>query len=81
VAEARHFYFRASGGNWQMRNSSEPPIDLQAKSLDEHDRRLTASSGSDTIHIDTLGDTVRINRPPRAQSSDREILRQPWVAE
>lgn len=60
---------------------SEPCIDIEAKSLDEQDRRLVAHAESDTIEIDKLGDTVRIHRPTRADTPHREMLQQPWLAE
>ena len=58
-----------------MQNSpSEPHIDLEARARDEEGKRLIA--GSDTVDIDQLADTVRIERKPRAQSPEREMLQQ-----
>ncbi len=53
---------------------SEPHIDLEARARDEDGKRLIA--GSDTVDIDQLADTVRIERTPRAQSPEREMLQQ-----
>ncbi|HUE15501.1 MAG TPA: hypothetical protein VMR25_15150 [Planctomycetaceae bacterium] len=56
---------------------SEPHIDLEARSRDEQDKRLVA--GSDTVNVDELADTVRIQRTPRVQAPQREMDRQPWL--
>jgi len=56
---------------------SEPLIDLEARSRDEQDKRLVA--GSDTVNVDELADTVRIQRTPRVQAPQREVDRQPWL--
>ncbi|HEX4070788.1 MAG TPA: hypothetical protein VHX68_06445 [Planctomycetaceae bacterium] len=53
---------------------SEPHIDLEARARDEEGKRLIALS--DTVDIDELADTVRIERTPRAQSPEREMLQQ-----
>ncbi len=53
---------------------SEPHIDLEARAPDEEGKRLIALS--DTVDIDELADTVRIERTPRAQSPEREMLQQ-----
>jgi len=60
---------------------SDPHIDITVRSHDELERRLVAQSPSDAVEIGNLADTVRIERTPRAQSTDREVLRQPWLAE
>ena len=44
---------------------SEPLIDLEARSRDEQDKRLIAPN--DTVDVDKLADTVRMQRPPRAE--------------
>ena len=44
---------------------SEPHIDLEARARDEEGKRLIALS--DTVDIDQLADTVRIERTPRAE--------------
>ena len=53
---------------------SEPHIDLEARARDEEGKRLIALS--DTVDIDQLADTVRIERTPRAEPCQREMLRQ-----
>ena len=53
---------------------SEPHIDLEARARDKEGKRLIALS--DTVDIDELADTVRIERTPRAQSPEREMLQQ-----
>ena len=60
---------------------SDPNIDITVSSHDELERRLVAQSPSDAAEVGNLADTVRIERTPRAQSTDREVLRQPWLAE
>ncbi len=62
-------------------NPSDPSIDILVRSQDEENRRLVGRLESDTVEIDKLADTVRIHRPPRAQTPDREMLRQPWMQE
>jgi hypothetical protein len=58
-----------------MQNApSEPHIDLEARVRDEEGKRLIAAS--DTVDIDQLADTVRIERTPRAQAPEREMLQQ-----
>ncbi len=59
--------------------ASEPHLNLEARSLDESEKRIVAHPESDPIDLDKLADTVRIERAPRAQTSNREMLRQPWV--
>jgi hypothetical protein len=54
---------------------SEPHIDLEARSRDEHEKRLIASS--ETVDVDKLADTVRFGGAARAQSPQREMLNQP----
>jgi hypothetical protein len=56
-------------------------IDLEASSRDEHEKRLVASADADKLDVDKLGDSVRINRAPRAQTPDREMLQQPLLPE
>jgi hypothetical protein len=63
------------------KRQSEPCIDIEARSLDEQDRRLVARAENEAIEIDKLGDTVRIHRPTRADTTHREMLQQPWLAE
>jgi hypothetical protein len=58
---------------------SEPLINLEARSRDEQGTRLVARADTDTVDFDKLGDTVRIERTPRAQTREREMLRQPWL--
>jgi hypothetical protein len=53
---------------------SEPHIDLEARARDEDGKRLIAVS--DTVDIDQLADTVRMEPTPRAQSPEREMLQQ-----
>jgi hypothetical protein len=53
---------------------SEPLMNWEVRARDEQDKRLIASS--DTVDVDQLADTVRIERPGRAQETDREVLRQ-----
>jgi hypothetical protein len=53
---------------------SEPLINWEVRARDEQDKRIIASS--DTVDVDQLADTVRIERPGRAQATDREVLRQ-----
>jgi hypothetical protein len=53
---------------------SEPHIDLEACARDEQGKRLIALS--DTVDVDQLADTVRIERTPRAENGQREMLRQ-----
>jgi hypothetical protein len=53
---------------------SEPHIDLEARARDEEGKRLIALS--DTVDVDQLADTVRIERTPRAQAPEREMLQQ-----
>jgi hypothetical protein len=60
---------------------SEPLINLEAQSHNEEGKRLVARADSDPVDIDKLGDTVRIERTPRARTPEREMLRQPWLAE
>jgi hypothetical protein len=58
---------------------SEPLIDFEARSRDEHEKRLVAPT--ETVDVDKLADTVRIQGVPRAQEPQREMLRQPWLCE
>jgi len=51
------------------------------RSHDEQNRRLVAQPPSDADTIGNPADTVRIDRAPRAQSNEREVLQQPWLAE
>ncbi len=60
---------------------SDPHIDITVRSHDEQDRRLVAQPQVDAAEIDSLADTVRIERAPRAQSTEREMLQQPWLAD
>ena len=60
---------------------SDRSIDLEARSLDEQDRRIVSATGDETIELDKLADTVRIERPPRAHADSREMLSQQWLAE
>jgi hypothetical protein len=60
---------------------SDPHIDITVRSHDELERRIVAQPHSDAADCGNLADTVRIERTPRAQSTDREVLRQPWLAE
>ena len=55
----------------------EPQVNLEARSLDERQQRMVAHPENDPIDLDKLGDTVRIERKPRAQTPDREMLKQP----
>ncbi len=59
---------------------SDPHIDITVRSHDEQDRRLVAQPRSDAS-VSDLADAVRIDRTPRAQEPDREVLRQPGLAE
>ena len=56
---------------------SEPLIDLEARSRDEQEKRLVANP--ETVDVDKLADTVRMQRAPRAPAPQREMLRQPWL--
>lgn len=56
---------------------SEPLINLEVRARDEQDKRLIVAS--DTLDVDQLADAVRIDRPPRAQAPEREMLQQPWL--
>jgi hypothetical protein len=60
---------------------SDPHIDITVSSHDELERRLVAQPPADAADISDLADTVRIDRAPRAQPNDREVLRQPWLGE
>jgi len=60
---------------------SDPHIDITVQSHDEQDRKLVAQPHSDANAIGNPADSVRIERAPRAQPTDREVLRQPWLAE
>jgi hypothetical protein len=60
---------------------SDPQIDIAVRSRDEQERRLTAPPPHDAAEIDNAADTVRIERAPRAQTTEREMLQQPWLAE
>jgi hypothetical protein len=60
---------------------SDPQIDISVRSRDEEERRLVAQPQVDAAEIDGLADTVRIERAPRAQSTEREMLQQPWLAD
>jgi hypothetical protein len=60
---------------------SDPQIDIAAHSHAEQDRRLVAQPQLDAAEIPNPGDSVRIERAPRAQTNDREMLQQPWPAE
>jgi hypothetical protein len=60
---------------------SDPQIDISVRSRDEEERRLVAQPQVDAAEIDSLADTVRIERAPRAQSTEREMLQQPWLAD
>jgi hypothetical protein len=59
---------------------SDPQIDITVRSHDEQDRRLVAQPQSDAS-VGNAADTVRIERAPRAHETEREVLRQPWLAE
>ncbi|HET6326824.1 MAG TPA: hypothetical protein VFG04_19255 [Planctomycetaceae bacterium] len=59
---------------------SDPHIDITVRSHDEQDRRLVAQPRLDASDVSDLAD-VRIDRTPRAQATEREVLRQPWLAE
>jgi hypothetical protein len=58
---------------------SESQIDLEAWSRDAHEKRLVAPADADRIDVDKLSESVRIERQPRAQTPDREMLRQPGL--
>ncbi len=60
---------------------SDPHIDITVRSHDEQNRRLVAQPPSDADTVGNPADTVRIDRAPRAQSNEREVLQQPWLAE
>jgi hypothetical protein len=60
---------------------SDPHIDIAVRSRDEQERRLIAQPPHDASEVDNAADAVRIERAPRAQSTDREVLRQPGLAE
>ena len=60
---------------------SDPHIDITVQSHDEQNRRLVAQPRSEAAEIGNPADTVRIERAPRAQTTEREVLRQPWLAE
>jgi hypothetical protein len=60
---------------------SDPHIDITVRSHDEQNRRLVAQPPSDADTIGNPADTVRIDRAPRAQTTEREVLQQPWLAE
>jgi hypothetical protein len=60
---------------------SDPHIDITVKSHDEQDRRLVAQPHSEGADVANAADTVRIERAPRAQGTEREMLQQPWPAE
>jgi hypothetical protein len=60
---------------------SDPHIDITLQSHDEQNRKLVAQPPSDANAIGNPADSVRIDRAPRAQSTEREVLRQPWPAE
>lgn len=61
---------------------SEPEIDLEASSRDEHDKqRLVAPADADKLDVDKLGESCRIERAPRAQTPEREMLQQPLLPE
>jgi hypothetical protein len=53
---------------------SEPLINWEVRARDEQDKRILASP--ETVDVDQLADTVRIERAGRAQATDREVLRQ-----
>ncbi len=53
---------------------SEPLINWEVRARDEQDKRITASS--EPVDVDQLADTVRIERPGRAQATNREVLNQ-----
>ena len=58
---------------------SDPHIDISVQSNDELERRLVAQP--ETADLVNPADTVRIERAPRAQTPQREVLQQPWIAE
>jgi hypothetical protein len=60
---------------------SDPHIDIAVRSRDEQERHLIAQPPHDAAEIDNAADTVRIERAPRAQTTEREMLQQPWLAE
>ncbi len=53
---------------------SESLINLEVSARDEQDKRIIAST--DTVDVDQLADTVRIQRAGRAQATEREMLNQ-----
>jgi hypothetical protein len=53
---------------------SEPLIDWEVRARDEQQKQIIAPS--DTVDVDQLADTVRIQRAGRAQATDREMLNQ-----
>jgi hypothetical protein len=53
---------------------SEPLIDWEVRARDEQEKRIVAPS--ETVDVDQLADTVRIERAARAQATDREMLNQ-----
>jgi hypothetical protein len=57
-----------------MHDVPESLNNLEVRARDEQDKRIIASS--DSVDVDQLADTVRIERPGRAQATDREMLNQ-----
>jgi hypothetical protein len=62
-----------------MKSPSESSIDLVAASLEEEQRRPVSAPAADPAEIDKLAETVRIERTPRAQTTEREMLRHPFT--
>jgi hypothetical protein len=56
-------------------------IDLEASSRDEQDKHRLVAPDADKIDLDKLGESVRIDRAPRAQTPEREMLQQPLLPE
>jgi hypothetical protein len=72
------FLDRGRAEDWPMSDvPSEPLIDWEVRSRDEQDKRI--ASAADPLDVDQLGDTVRIDRAPRAEAPQREMLQQPWL--
>jgi len=68
---------RGHAEEWSMHDVPNEPIDLEARSRDEQEKRLVAAP--ETVDVDKLADTVRIERTPRVQAPQREVDRQPWL--
>lgn len=60
---------------------SEPLINIEAQTHHEQGKRLAGPADVDPVDVDRLGDSVRIERAPRAETPAREMLRQPWPSE